>query len=72
MPLILALGKKRQAYLCEFQASLVYIVSFRIARAMGETPSKNKNKNKNKNKIKNQLSNQSNKPIPRPSTIPNN
>jgi hypothetical protein len=32
-PLILTLGKKRQADLCEFKASLVYRVSSKIARA---------------------------------------
>jgi hypothetical protein len=32
-PLIPALGRQRQADLCEFEASLVYRVSFRTARA---------------------------------------
>lgn len=32
-PLILALRKKRQAGLFDFQVSLVYVVSFRLARA---------------------------------------
>ena len=34
MPLIPALGRQRQADLCEFEASLVYKVSFRIVRAV--------------------------------------
>jgi hypothetical protein len=34
MTLILALGKQRQVGLCEFKASLVYIVNFRTARDM--------------------------------------
>ena len=33
MSLILALGRQRQADVCEFEASLVYIVSFRTAKA---------------------------------------
>jgi hypothetical protein len=33
---ISALRRKRQAYLCEFKASLVYRVSFRTARATQE------------------------------------
>jgi hypothetical protein len=33
MPLITALGRQKQADLCEFKVSLVYRVSFRIARA---------------------------------------
>jgi hypothetical protein len=33
MPLILALGKQRQADICEFETSLLYRVSFRMARA---------------------------------------
>ena len=33
MPLISALGRQKQADLCEFKASLVYIVSSRTARA---------------------------------------
>jgi hypothetical protein len=33
-PLIPALGRQRQSDLCEFEASLVYRVSSRIARAV--------------------------------------
>ena len=33
MPLILAFWRQRQVYLCEFEASLVYTVGSRIARA---------------------------------------
>ena len=33
MPLITALGRQKQADLCEFKVSLVYRVSFRIASA---------------------------------------
>jgi hypothetical protein len=33
MPLIPALGQQMEVDLCEFEASLVYIVSFRTARA---------------------------------------
>jgi hypothetical protein len=32
LPLIPALGRQRQEDLCKFQASLIYIVSFRTAR----------------------------------------
>ena len=35
MPLILVLGRKRQADLCEFKASLVYRASSRTAGATG-------------------------------------
>jgi hypothetical protein len=54
-PLIPALGRQRQA---EFEDSLVYKVSSRIARATQRNPvSKNKNQNKtNQNKTKNQSS----------------
>ena len=46
-PLILALGRQRQADLCEFEASLGYRVSFRTARATQRNPVlKNKSKNK--------------------------
>ena len=48
MPLIPALGRKRQADLCEFEASLVYRVSFRTVRDTQRNPVlKNKNQ-KNK------------------------
>jgi hypothetical protein len=49
-------GRGRQ--ISEFEASLVYKVSFRTARAMQRNPASknnnnnNKNKNKNKNKTK--------------------
>ena len=32
MPLIPALKRQRQVYLCEFKASLIYIVNYKIAR----------------------------------------
>jgi hypothetical protein len=49
MPLIQALRGQRQADLCEFEASLVYRVSSRIARAMQRNPvSKNSQSNKQK------------------------
>jgi hypothetical protein len=48
MPLIPALGRKRQAD-AEFKASLVYKVSSRTARAIQRNPvSKNQNKQTNK------------------------
>lgn len=34
MLLILALGRSRQGNLCEFEASLAYIASFRTAKAV--------------------------------------
>lgn len=34
MPLILALKRQRQADLCKFMASLVYIMSSRLAKAI--------------------------------------
>jgi hypothetical protein len=34
MPLILGLGKQRQVDLCEFEASLVFIVNSRTAKAI--------------------------------------
>ena len=47
MPLIPALGRQRQADLCEFKASLVYSVSSRTARATQRNPvSKKKTKQK--------------------------
>ena len=47
MSLSLALGRKRQADLCELEASLVYKVSSRTARATERNPvSKNQNKQK--------------------------
>jgi hypothetical protein len=38
MPLIPALGKQRQADLCEFKASLVYRADSRTARAIQKNP----------------------------------
>ena len=38
MPLIPALRKQRQADLSEFEASLVYIASFKTARAIQRNP----------------------------------
>lgn len=38
MPLIPALVRQRPADLCEFKASLVYIVSSRIARTIERDP----------------------------------
>ena len=50
-PLIPALGRPRQADLCEFEASLVYRVSSRTARDTQRNPvSKNQNKETKKNK----------------------
>jgi hypothetical protein len=43
MPLIPATGRQRQV---EFEASLVYIVSFRLARLCSKTHSKNRNQAK--------------------------
>jgi hypothetical protein len=48
MPLIPALGRQRQADLCEFKASLVYTVSSRSTRATQRNPVSNKNKSSNK------------------------
>jgi hypothetical protein len=36
IPLIPALGRERQVGLCEFEASVVYKVSFRLARAVNQ------------------------------------
>jgi hypothetical protein len=52
MPLVPALGRQRQA-ISEFEASLVYKVSSRTARATQRNPvSKNQNKQTNKQKVK--------------------
>ena len=49
MPLIPALGRQRQAGLCEFEASLVYRGSYRTGSiATGKPASKNENKIKQK------------------------
>jgi hypothetical protein len=51
MPLIPALKRKRQKDLCEFEAILVYIVSFRTVRASQRNAvSKKKKKRKEKEK----------------------
>jgi hypothetical protein len=48
-PLILALGRQRQADLCEFKDSLVYRLSSRAAKVTQKNPvMKNKNKTKKK------------------------
>ena len=53
MPFILALGRQRQADLCEFKASLVYRVSSRSARAtQGDLFQKQTNKHKLKISLK--------------------
>jgi hypothetical protein len=46
MPLISALGRQRQADLCEFEASLDYSVSSRTARGMQRNPVLKKKQNK--------------------------
>jgi hypothetical protein len=38
MPLIPALGRQRQAVLCEFKASVVYRVSSRTAKVAQKSP----------------------------------
>ena len=48
MPLIPALGRQRQVYLCEFEASLVYRASFRTGTKAAEKPCLEKQTNKNK------------------------
>ena len=53
MPLILALRRQRQVYLCEFKASLVYIASSRPAGTKNGDPVSKKTKKINKEKIKN-------------------
>jgi hypothetical protein len=55
MPLISALGRQRQADLCEFKASLVYKVGSRTTIATQRNPvSTNKQTNKQTNKPTNQ------------------
>jgi hypothetical protein len=51
MPLILALGRQRQAGISEFKASLVYRVSSRTARAIQRNPV-SKNQKSKQTKIK--------------------
>jgi hypothetical protein len=48
MPLIPALGKQREADLCEFEASLVYRVSARTARTTQKAMSQEKRRKKGK------------------------
>jgi hypothetical protein len=55
MPLIPALRRQGQADLCEFEASLVYRVSFRTARATQRNPVLNKQK-QNKKESKGRIS----------------
>jgi hypothetical protein len=51
-PLLPVLGRQRQEDLCEFEASLVYIMSSRTARAIWRDPiSKEKKKRKKKETI---------------------
>ena len=52
MPLIPALWRQRRVDLSTFEASLVYRVSYRTARATQKNPvSKNKNKNNKETKL---------------------
>ena len=48
MPLIQALRRQRQAYLCEFKVSLVYKVSFKTARAVTQRNSVSDSSSNNK------------------------
>ena len=70
-PLILALGRQRQADLCELTGSLVYKVSSRTARPTQRNPvsknQKKKQKQKNKKKTHNCLIN-SRRPSHRPTS----
>ena len=50
MPLIAALGKQRQADLCEFESNLVYKVSSRTARATQRNPVQERGENTQNNK----------------------
>jgi hypothetical protein len=50
-PLVPALGRQRQADLCEFETSLVYIVSSRTARATQGIPVLKKQKQKQNKKL---------------------
>jgi hypothetical protein len=47
-----ALGRQKQADLCEFEASLIYRVSSRTARAIHRNPVSKKQKQKNNKKPK--------------------
>lgn len=46
MSLVSALGSQKQEYLCEFEASLVYQVSSRTARARHRNPGSKRKRNK--------------------------
>ena len=46
IPLIPALGRQRQANLCEFEASLVYKINSRTARATQRNPVSNQKEKK--------------------------
>ena len=48
-PIVPALGRQRQADLCEFQASLVYIMSSGTAKTIERDPVTNKQTNKHTN-----------------------
>lgn len=64
MPLIPGLGRQRQADLYEFEATLIYLASFRTAKALQRDPvlkSKNNNNNK-KNQNKTEKENNPHKP----------
>jgi hypothetical protein len=50
MPIIPTLGRQRQAYVCQFEASLVYRVISRTAGLHRETLSQKTKKQKNSNK----------------------
>jgi hypothetical protein len=50
-PLILALGRQRQADHCEIEASLVYRVSSRTARATQRNPVSRRKKKKKKKAV---------------------
>ena len=52
-PLTIAYGRQRQEDLREFKASLVYRVSYRIARAVQRNPEKQQKKRRNYDSIKN-------------------
>ena len=57
MPLIPALGRQRQVDLCEFEASLVYRVSSRTARATQRNPVSKTKTNQPTNKTNKQTKN---------------
>jgi hypothetical protein len=65
-PFIPALGRQRQADLCEFDASLVYKVSFRTARATQRNPVYKNQKNQSNKQTKKNHTNPINQPPPSP------